>query len=131
YAIGYTTGATMGNRILASFDGEAWKAARIPAHCGEYLADIVGVAPNAIYTNATRFSQPLTRHICRVSADLATWEPVAEVAYDGDRSGQVVATSGGTVVAVWSNYMVRTAGAMVATIRGNTMTSTCTMSPGL
>ena len=131
YATGYTTGATMGNRILGSFDGAAWKAARLPANCGDYLADVVGIAPDVIFTNATRFSQPLTRHLCRVSADLANWESAGELTFDGDRAGQLVATGAGTVVAIWGNYMVRTSGAMVATLRGNKMTSTCSMSPGL
>jgi hypothetical protein len=130
YAVGYTTGPTMGNRLLASFDGAAWKTVRVPAHCGDYLADVVGVAPDVIYTNATRFSQRWTRHLCRVSADLANWESVGELAFDGDRSGQVVATGGGTVVAIWINYMMQTPEAMVATIRANRMTSTCLMAPG-
>jgi hypothetical protein len=130
YATGYTTGATMGKRILGAFDGAAWTAARVPAQCGEYLSDVVGVAPDVIYTNATSFTQPWTRHICRVSADLATWDSVAVVPFSGDREGAIVATGGATVVAIWSNYMTSTA-AMVTTVRANTATSNCSLSPPL
>ena len=128
YGIGHVDGAMDGD-LLGAFDGKSWKTVRAPSECGVALEDVVGVAPDAIYTIGTTYSSLRTRNVCRVSSDLGAWKPVGSVPYGGSPQG-VAATAGGTVVPIWANLIAGTA-SVFAVVRGDVLKATCELSPGL
>jgi len=128
YAVGYSGGANMGSNVIAAFDGSQWRAQPVPVGCGD-LADVVGVAPDRIYTVGTSLAAS-QRLVCRVSPELRSWNVVAKAAFTGDKP-TIVATAAGTLVAIAGNYMAREAPAMVLTLRNDIPSDPCLIAEGL
>jgi hypothetical protein len=131
YYIGNVVGeAASGNFLLAARNSSGWKTARVPSECGYTLDDVVALSPDTIYTIGVGNSQPTIRYICRVSQDLVTWQPIGQLPFEGSTQA-IVATAGGTVVAIWGNYADAVGPSRYVTVQGNSVTSICDITPPL
>jgi hypothetical protein len=128
YGVGYSGPINMGSRVIGAFDGSKWSAHVIDAKCGN-LEDVVGVAPDRIYTLGTDFAASRLR-ICRVSPDLVTWDVIDEFPYAGVEHPTIVATDRGTIVAIVGTYM--TGGtSLLRVLRNEMLAESCGLTPGL
>src|SRR5262249_38672963 len=136
FGVGYETGAMMGNFVLDAFDGVHWASGVAPGADALNPNPLVTIervvpkpGPGGAYAFASVFGDPRTFRLYEVSALLETWTQLAEAEETGD-SHALVVTSGGTVVAIDANYMVRGAQTTIVT-RSGSQTATCSLSPGL
>jgi hypothetical protein len=129
YGVGYSGGANMGSHVIGAFDGTKWSAHLVDDKCGN-LEDVVGVAPDRIYTLGTDYTA-MKRRVCRVSPDLATWTVIDDLPYAGGDNPTIVASgTGGTIVAIVGTYMSH-GPSLLRFIRNDMLVESCNMTPGL
>jgi hypothetical protein len=116
-AIGYQTAAAMGNYVLDSLDGKSWTSARIaglPSSTLPSMAlDDVVTTSQSTYASVSVYDGGVGVY----TVEGSTWTQSATMGGFAD-SHALVASSTGTVMAIWATYMVPGSPASIAILRG-------------